>query len=457
MTIRLNPKEDKYLRELLLEKNINVQAPCGGNGKCRKCKVKLIKGVTMPEADENGYVSACRTKLISSCVFYIPENSDEDVRFNLSFSDEKPFFAICDVGTTNIKAMIYSKDFKLCSSTEFRNPQYPFGADVISRISASQNGGYKYLSKVLREGIAKRIKEVSTVYFCGNPTMIHFLAEVDPSPIGVYPFECVFKETKHLKKSETGMPWDMVLLPSASGYVGSDALCGIYKEIELDNKVTLIADLGTNGEISLIKNGKIYSATTAAGPAIEGACIEMGRCGGEEVIYKIDEKGNPKFLGQKARGINGGGFISLISYLLKNNLLQSDGHINENKYHITDDVYITSKDISEFMVAKSAVRTAIELLLKETETEYEQVETVSITGGVCIDMKTEDLVTVGIIPEELGEKSVYVSSLALSGMFSVLFNKKLSALEKLSEKTEVLTLSECETFEELFVENTFFD
>lgn len=456
MTIRLFPQKDKYLRELLIEKNISIQAPCGGNGKCGKCKVKLVKGVTEPVADENGYVNACRTKLVSSCVFYIPDNND-DVYFNLTFSDEIPSFAICDVGTTNIKAQIYSKEFALCSSVSFKNPQYPFGSDVISRISLSQGGGYKSLSRVLREGIANKIKDVSVVYFCGNPTMIHFLAEVDPSSIGVYPFECVFKETKLLKKSETGMPWDMVLLPSASGYVGSDALCGIYKEIEINNKVYLIADLGTNGEISLVKNGKIYSATTAAGPAIEGASIEMGEIGGEEVIYGIDDKGNPIFLGQKARGINGGGFISLVSYLLKNNLLQSDGHMNKNKYHITDEVYITNKDISEFMVAKSAVRTAIDLLLKETDTEYKQIESVIITGGVCMDMKVEDLVTVGLIPKELGKKSVYVSSLALSGLFSVLADDKISDLEKLSKEIEVLTLSDCEDFEELFVENTFFD
>lgn len=456
MTISLKPENDKYIRDILFEKNIYISSPCGGNGKCGKCKIKLLEGKTEPEADENGYVNACKTKLVTSCVFYIPEKND-DVRFNLSSSDEKPAFAICDVGTTNIKAEIYSENFKLCSSIAFKNPQFPFGADVISRISISQNGGYKALSKVLREGIAKYIKDVSVVYFCGNPTMIHFLADVDPSPIGVYPFECVFKETKYLKKSDTLLPWDMVLLPSASGYVGSDALCGIYKILEFGNKVSLIADLGTNGEISLIKNGKIYSATTAAGPAIEGACIEMGACGGEEVIYEIDEKGNPKFLSQKARGINGGGVISLISYLLKNNILQSDGHMAENKYHITEDVYITSRDISEFMVAKSAVRTAIDLLLKETETEFSQVDSVIITGGVCVDMKADDLCTVGIIPKELSKKTVYIPSLALSGVFSVLFDKKLSTLEKLSEETEVLSLSDCEDFDELFVENTFFE
>mgnify|MGYP003295175672 CR=1 FL=1 len=211
MTIRLIPQKDKYLRDLLLEKNISLQAPCGGNGKCGKCKVKLVKGITTPEADENGYVNACKTKLVSPCIFYLPDNIN-DVHFNLTFSDEKPFFAICDVGTTNIKVQIYSKEFALCSSVTFKNPQYPFGADVISRISASQNGGYKFLSKVLREGIAKRIKDVSTVYFCGNPTMIHFLAEVDPSSIGVYPFECVFKDTKLLNKTETGMPWYCFLL-----------------------------------------------------------------------------------------------------------------------------------------------------------------------------------------------------------------------------------------------------
>lgn len=456
MTVYLKPEKDKGLRELLLEKKINIQSPCGGNGKCGKCKVKLIKGDTIPLADSEGFVYACHTKLLSPCVFYIPD-FENDVYFNHNFSDKEPIYAICDVGTTNVKVTLYSKEFKVCSSKTFKNPQFPFGADVVSRISASKNGGYKELSAILREGISRHLNGIETAFVFGNPTMIHFMAGVDPSPIGVYPYECVFNEIKYLKKNETDLPFDMVLLPSASGFVGSDSICGIYKALSLNNKISLIADLGTNGEISLIKNGEIFSATTAAGPAIEGAGIEMGLCGGDGVIYQIDIEGTPKFMGDKAKGINGGGLISLISYLLRNKKISSNGRLNENRYYLTDEVYVSQKDISEFMIAKSAVRTAIDFLLKETETSFDDVEVLYLTGGICVDLAVEDLAQTGIIPNELKNKSVYVFNLAESGAFSACFENKLHEIEQISRKIKTLSLTDNDEFEEAFVLNTFFE
>ncbi len=456
MNVILKPEEGMFLRDIFIKNNIYINSPCGGNGKCGKCRVKLIKGETYPSADENGYVNACKTRLLSECVFDISYDKHEKVYTEVFQCGEKPCFAICDVGTTNIKIDLYSKNLKLCSKKIMNNPQIPFGADVISRISACKNQGYKFLSKTLREEIFKAVGDVEIAYVCGNPTMIHFMAEVDPSPIGVFPFECVFKDTLYLKKRDNDIPFDMVLLPSASGYVGSDAICGIYKALEFNKKVLLIADIGTNGEISLIKDGEIYTATTAAGPAIEGMGIEMGLCGGDGVIYGFSDNGDIKFKGKEPKGINGGGFISLISFLLQKGIITENGHLPEEKYYISEKIYISQKDISGFMVAKSAVKTAIELLLKETETEYEHIEGLILTGGVCTELKIRDVSNVGLIPKELEEKTVYIPSLASSGLFKAFCNKEIDSLEVLSQNINVLNLSANPDFEERFVLNTFF-
>lgn len=482
MTVFLKAENNRLLRELFLEKNINILSPCGGNGKCGKCKVKLLFGETEPKADENGFVTACHTRLISDCGFYIPEQEEETVFFeNFGYVQ----YAICDIGTTNIKIRKYTSFGELLSEHVFPNPQRFFGADVISRISASKNGGYKALSKILREGIAERLGDVDTVYICGNPTMIHFMAEVDPSPIGVYPFEAVFKETKALDKSETGLNFNMVLLPSASGYVGSDAICGIYSILKTNcnNKNILIADIGTNGELSLIKNGKIYSATTAAGPAIEGAEIEMGQCGGDGVIYKIEKNGKPVFRGETPKGISGAGLISLIAYLIENGILSAEGHfvsendaelksgcnsendgelsrgcISENKYYLSKDVFVSEKDISGFMVAKSAVKTAIEILMSETETNFSELGLFVLTGGVCRDIENiNDVVISGLVPKALKEKTVFIPDLAICGANTAFCNNEINVLEKISSMIKTVSLSENENFEELFIMNTFFE
>ncbi len=470
MTVFLKAENNRLLRELFLEKNINILSPCGGNGKCGKCKVKLLFGETEPKADENGFVTACHTRLISDCGFYIPEQEEETVFFeNFGYVQ----YAICDIGTTNIKIRKYTSFGELLSEHVFQNPQRFFGADVISRISASKNGGYKALSKILREGIAERLGDVDTVYICGNPTMIHFMAEVDPSPIGVYPFEVVFKETKALDKSETGLNFNMVLLPSASGYVGSDAICGIYSILKTNcnNKNILIADIGTNGELSLIKNGKIYSATTAAGPAIEGAEIEMGQSGGDGVIYKIEKNGKPVFRGETPKGISGAGLISLIAYLIENGILSAEGHfvsendaeskggyISENKYYLSKDVFVSEKDISGFMVAKSAVKTAIEILMSETETNFSELGLFVLTGGVCRDIENiNDVVISGLVPKALKEKTVFIPDLAICGANTAFCNNEINVLEKISSMIKTVSLSENENFEELFIMNTFFE
>ena len=163
-------------------------------------------------------------------------------------------------------------------------------------------------------------------------------------------------------------------------------------------------------QYSNYKNGKIYSATTAAGPAIEGAEIEMGQSGGDGVIYKIEKNGKPVFRGETPKGISGAGLISLIAYLIENGILSAEGHfvpenitelkggcnsendtelkggcvsesvnelkggcISENKYYLSKEVFVSEKDISGFMVAKSAVKTAIEILMSETETDFSEL------------------------------------------------------------------------------------
>lgn len=454
MTVALKPRNDKNLRELLLEKNIYVSSPCGGNGKCGKCKVKLISGETNPKADNDGFVLACKTKLITECEFYIP---DEKEVLEVEYSD-KAAYSVCDLGTTNVKINKYSANGTLLSSTTFRNPQFSYGADVVSRISACKNGGDKKLSQILVNGLNEMQGDVSVSYICGNPTMLHFVAGVNPSPIGVFPFEPVFKDTKHLKKGENGLSFDAVLLPSASGYVGSDAVCGIYSILKTrgeKQKNILIADLGTNGEISLITENKIYSASTAAGPAIEGAGIEMGSSGGEGVIYGLSKNGTPLFDGETAKGINGGGLVSVISLLLEKEILSPEGHLENGKYYITKEVYVTEKDICEFMLAKSAVKTAIELLLQETE-KHGDIDLFVLTGGVCNYLNINDGVKVGLIPESLKKKAVFIPDLASFGANTSVSKNEIEVLEEIAEKIEILHLNENESFEESFIMNTFF-
>ncbi len=452
MEILLHPQKDKTIRNILLEKNIITLAPCGGNGICGKCKIKLLKGETFPKADDDGFVLACHTVPLTDCVFEIfPMENAEEKNIECKYAE----YAVCDVGTTNIKIKKFSAHGVEVFSCSLQNPQATFGADVISRISACKSGMYLKQTEILRSSISTYIKDVKVAYFCGNPTMMHFLAGIDPSPIGVYPFKCVFKDMRVLSTEETLFPCKAVLLPSVSAYVGSDALCGIYAALNEKQNI-LIADIGTNGEISLIKGEKIYSATTAAGPAIEGAGIEMGVCGGEGAIFAVKADGTPCYTGDEAIGITGGGLVSLLSYLLKTEKMSREGRLCCDKYYVTEKIYITQKDVTEFMLAKSAVRTAINLLLNETCTNYRQIEKFILTGGLGNYLNVDDAVSTGLLPLPLKEKTVFIPDLASLGASEAISKKHLDFLGKLSQKVDVLSLSENEKFEEEFAWNLFF-
>ncbi len=498
MKLKLPPSNGENLKSVLAKNGIYINSPCGGNGKCGKCKVIILNGETYPCPDENGYVLACHTKLITECEILLPENSQifysvdngsnihnfdnfntvsGEYNSSIKYSDfsshqnQQEFnpcdnanikYAICDIGTTNVKIHKFEKN----KITEyfFKNPQFSFGGDVISRIANSKNGGYITQCKLIREAVLSRIGDVDLAYICGNPTMVHIFACVDPSPIGVYPFKCVFTKTKYLSKRETDLPFDVILLPSSSAYIGSDAVVGVSMLWEKEKNI-LVADLGTNGEISLIKGGEVYSASTAAGPAIECANMEMGVCDINNVVSFVDENGTPRINGDEAKGINALGVFSLISYLLKTKKLSSEGRfelgsddrISNNRYYITENVYISQNDISEFMLAKSAVKTAIILLLRETATDFSDIDKLVLTGGLSTDISADIFARIGLIPKELKEKAIYVPNLAITATEKCVNREYLKFVENLSEKITTLPLNENPLFEEEFILNIFFD
>jgi len=128
----------------------------------------------------------------------------------------------------------------------------------------------------------------------------------------------------------------------------------------------------------------------------------------------------------------------------------------DERYYITEKVYISNKDISEFMLAKSAVKTAINLLLEETKTSYEDLDLLILTGGVCGDLDIKSAVNTGLLPKELKEKTVFIPDFAMCGAHTAIAKNDVSHLEEISKKVKVIPLSDNEKFEEEFIMNTFF-
>ena len=403
-------EDDLILNILSLNKH-SLSAPCGGNGKCGKCLVRLLEGkISGVTPDENGYFLSCQGKAKSDLVINVENVTGMGLSNFETFkvtSRKEGFGTILDIGTTTLAACLV--DFKTgeivkkCSSL---NPQSVCGADVISRIQASIDGKLGILQSLIVKEVNDIIKELSNgedvkeLVIGGNTTMLHLFKGVDPKTIGYSPFVPVFTETQIIDGKDLDLPVKTVrLLPSASAYIGGDVTAGILScKMDEGNDTKLFVDIGTNGEVVLSHCGKLHATSTAAGPALEGACIECGIGGipgaidkieiidGELIVHAISEK--------EPIGICGSGLIDIIAVLLKEKMIDETGawdeesnsllmkYKKEDKFYLTDKIYISQKDIRQFQLAKSAICSGIKTLLNELKIDASQVEKTYVAGGL---------------------------------------------------------------------------
>ena len=195
---------------------------------------------------------------------------------------------------------------KVLATASTLNPQSGFGADVMSRIAASEAGHLEAMQKIVLAAVSDLLHllfdkaglsyqtPVQEMTVSGNPTMLHIFSGVSPAGMGRYPFTPAFLETRILLGKELGISCErVILLPSASAFIGSDVLGGALTEDMLHkDEPTLLLDIGTNGEMLLCTGNQrgnlLYATSAAAGPALEGANISCGMGGVSGAVCKIE-------------------------------------------------------------------------------------------------------------------------------------------------------------------------
>lgn len=497
-TITIYPKQEKIqaksgeiLLDVLARYGYYLSADCGGKGTCGKCKVRLLKGkVDSVIPDENGDVLSCKARVkgdleISlSAHLMMEKGSGVDVFQSIKMQgDADGLGVILDVGTTTLVACLVDLHTgETLGKRSAINPQGVYGADVLSRIQACQEGKLPLLQSAILQKSKDMIddlaqgREIKQLIVAANTTMLHIFLGVNPQTIGAYPFTPVFTATQNIAGKSLGLPVEKVrLLPSASGYIGSDITAGTLACLtENAQKTQLFVDVGTNGEVVLSHQGKFYTASTAAGPALEGACIECGMGGVAGAIDKVwTENGKLLFTtidGVTAQGICGSGLIDCIAVLLQEGILDESGALEENAksaligrlvdgaFYLTENVYVSQKDIRQFQLAKSAISAGIQTLLKECNVCADDVETLCIAGSLGYYMNVKNAALTGLIPKSLCEKIKTVGNTALSGArLCLLRDEKQQEIEKIATKMQNIELSFSKFFQDLYVENMLFD
>jgi len=461
--------------DILNRNGYSVASPCGGRGKCGKCKIKVIGTLSPLNTSERthltdseiieGYRLGCCAAVLGDCeVYYVNDNSmlfglSESLAANTEINplteDENCFAAAVDIGTTTIAVRIFK--MPECSpvfSSCVLNPQIKFGADVITRITYANDGGTENLKNAVREAVRNMFadsgKEISLSVVTGNTTMLHFYEGLDTSGLAVFPFT----PSSLFGKREGDIYYPRCI----SAFVGADITCAVLASGMMQKKEAFLIDLGTNGEMAYLRDGKLTCCSTAAGPAFEGAGISHGMAASDGAIDSvfINEKGEVSYTvlgGGKARGICGSGLIDAVACMLELGIIDETGYMQDD-FEIGDSgVFITLEDIRAVQLAKSAIRAGYETLTKDGH----NIEAFYIAGGFGNYVNKRSCVKIGLIPENMENKIKVIGNGALGGASMILKNKSCQhEAEKIADSAETAELATNPVFIKSYIEYMMF-
>ena len=421
-----------------------------------------------------------------------------------------------DLGTTTVVATLLDLSTGTpVAVASMLNKQQPFGADVITRISATmmdpealtrlqllaQATLAELAHEVCRDG-GVDLAEVYEIAVAGNATMTALILGVDPEAIGVAPFIQSTAQWPVLMASDLGVHAHpgarAYVFPSLGAYVGGDIVAGMLASgIDRDKRVRLFVDVGTNCEIVLTDGAAIVSTAAPAGPAFEGGAIRCGMRAADGAIEVIRLEPSPAegapavTLGvighSEPRGLCGSGLVDAVAELWRVGLLDESGRfipdelaaerlpaladrltrIGEERIFVlhrhTDDqdpadtVYLSQRDVRELQFAKAAISTGWALLLEELGLEQSDVQQVLLAGSFGSYLSPASAVRIGLVPKLSVLRIVSAGNVAGEGAkMALLSARERSGAQALLEEVRYVELSDRPDFNDRFVEQLSF-
>jgi len=396
-------------------------------------------------------------------------------------------FGICfDIGTTTISGQLVDLNSKKILGTKATyNKQASFGSDVITRIIyAHQDEGMERLHSAVTQTLNQMINEltvenninlndVTCIVCTGNTTMIHLLLKLDPAYIRREPYIPTANFLPVLRASEAGIiinPRGLLsCVPGVSSYVGGDTTSGVLSScLYKEKNLSILIDIGTNGEIALGNEDFLVACAASAGPAFEGSGVRSGMRASSGAIQKV--KINPKnfqvscstIADTKPRGICGSGYIDLIAAMLDAGVIDRSGKIkleNHKRVRISEtgkefvvvfkeetdtaeDIIINEADIENLKRAKAAIYSATAILVKHMNFELSDVKKIFIAGGFGTSLDIDSAIKIGLLPELDRKKFVFIGNSALSGARQMLLSAQATkAAEEIARKITYFELS----------------
>ena len=499
-----------YLQEL----GIDINAPCGGEGKCGEClvEVEYAPGALTDKTEaENEFIHndihrlACQAKILKtdkpvyvrlkSLLYlrrlYILESGEykaipiepfvhlEGKRVFYESEDIGEYtgdlYGIAlDIGTTTLAMYLIDLETGAVLSVNSReNPQTKYGNNVISRIEFARKG-QDILEREIRTAVNEMIADLTNpgkiyeLVVVGNPVMRDLFFGYSVESLGKSPYEPLSVKPVSKTAKKFGLkanPKARVYgLPLIGSFVGADALAVVLAtEMYKNESICMAIDIGTNTEIVLGDKDGLIATSCAAGPAFEGAGITCGvggvsgaikevRIENGEVKYKTIDDATPV-------GVCGSGIIDALAELLDKKIIDGRGKFqgDEKEFGIAEGISISEKDIDQLNLAKTAVSVGIKVLLERYGVELEEIDRIFLAGGFANFTNTENAIRIGLLPAVEQEKVKKVGNAAVEGARQALISKtKREDAVAVAKRIEHIKLEEEENFMELFVSELYF-
>jgi len=403
-----------------------------------------------------------------------------------------------DLGSTSLFASLVDLTTgEMLTLSSMTNMQRIYGADIISRVAycmENEDGIIKMrqvlinnINSMIGEMLSKTESQSSDLYsfsVVGNPVMLHFFAGVNVNGFAIAPYAGVFQEAILLDARQTELvsasDARLLILPQIGGFVGADTVAGLLALGKPGANTFLYIDIGTNAEIVLYHKGDMWTASAPAGPAFEGGGITCGMRAASGAIDRVilQEDGTISFnvLGNvPARGLCGSGIIDLVGCLLQGGYLDPNGTINElgneiltiRRNQLWPDILLsdsgpvpvvfTQDDIRQVQLAKSAIRTAIDILCAEARVKTSHLEGIFMAGAFGNYLDPEQAIRIGMLPPIKSERVANCGNAAADGAVEVLLSeekRKQSSL--LAGRIKYVELATRSDFQEVFLKNLDF-
>jgi len=441
--------------------------------------LRCLQGVGATLRDNNWSVTATIARQQNGWkILEIEPGDTSDANYGLAI----------DVGTTTVVAqLLHLKSGKVIGTAGAHNLQSNYGEDVITRI-AFACGKDKGLPE-LYNGVVKNIndligilsekheidpKDITAIVAAGNTTMSHLLLGIMPCSIRLAPYVPTTHSFPQIKAKEIDVhihPEGIFeTMPDVASYVGGDIVSGVLACGIADKpEITALIDVGTNGEIALGNNDWIVCCSASAGPAFEGGGVSCGMRAIRGAIQKIEIKdGTVRYRTiQKAkpRGMCGSGLIDCIYELVRNGIIDQQGHFNastkndriiekddEPQFIVAygdetesgENITFKESDISNLIRSKGAVFAAIKSLADYVGIGFEQIDTFFVAGGFGNYLNIPKSISIGLLPDIDPKKIQFVGNSSLIGARMALLSK--DAFEHAGEIANMMTNIELSTY-----------